>query len=75
MTQTQPGRPTDTPRLPRLLSAMEAADALGLSVLTVRLWARHRKIPHRRIGSRILFAPDDIQNIIQRSLVPAREDR
>src|SRR5262245_43661455 len=70
----EPGRPNDTPRTPRLLSAVEAADTLGVSVLTVRLWARHRKIPHRRIGSRILFAPDDVRRIIEKAFVRPREE-
>jgi len=57
-----------------LFSAVEAADALGVSVFSVRLWARTRRIPCRRLGSRLLFSTDDLDRIVKAALVPAREE-
>jgi excisionase family DNA binding protein len=38
-----------------LLTADEAAELLHLHVNTLRLWARQQKVPHHRLGRRLVF--------------------
>lgn len=57
-----------------LLSAMEAADALGISART--LWSLsvpRGDLPIVRIGSRIAYSPEDLKTFIEsrRQVTPA----
>jgi excisionase family DNA binding protein len=71
----QPGASERTRQLPeQLLSVDEAAHALGLSPFTVRVWARVRRIPCRRLGRRVLFHPVDLESVVAPALVPARRE-
>jgi len=52
----------------RLVSACEAAVALGIAASTLYGLARQRKIPFVRLGDRLLF---DVQEIIDFSRIPS----
>lgn len=52
----------------RLIAASEAAAQLGVAKSTIYLLCRQRKIPHIRIGDRLLF---DLDEIIAATHVPA----
>jgi excisionase family DNA binding protein len=55
----------------KLLGAAEAAPLLGIAVPTLYGLARQRKIPHIRLGDRLLF---DVDEIIAAAKVPAEEE-
>lgn len=44
-----------------LLSVQEAADLLGCSVYAIFKWRRQKSIPYLKIGSRLLFDPDRLE--------------
>ena len=45
----------------KLIGAEELAQTLSLSPKTLYNWAKNRKIPHFRLGSRVLFDPKEVQ--------------
>ena len=51
----------------KLPSVDEAAAALGLSVATVRKYTYLRKLPFVKLGGRLLFRPDHLQQLIERN--------
>ncbi len=52
----------------KLLTAREAACELGVAAPTLYEWARKRKIPHVRLGDRVLF---EVEEILRLGRVPA----
>lgn len=48
----------------KLTTTDELATQLRVSKKTIQRWCRERRIPHIRIGGRILFRDDDIQAAI-----------
>jgi len=52
----------------RLITATEASAQLGVAKSTLYLLCRQRKIPHIRLGDRLLF---DLEEIIAATHVPA----
>jgi excisionase family DNA binding protein len=57
-----------------LLNVKQTAKILGISVKTVRHKVLHRLIPYVKLRGRVLFRPDQLWELIERSTVPARED-
>lgn len=55
----------------QLMGAAETAKILGVSPPTLYQLARQRKIPHLRIGDRVLF---DIDEVLAAIHVPAEND-
>lgn len=53
------------------LTAEDVSQELGgaVSAYTVKVWARQKKIPHRRIGRFVRFAPEDVAAIKARAYV------
>jgi excisionase family DNA binding protein len=54
---------SSTPVLPvltTLLTAAEAATNLKIHPVTILRWAREDKIPHIRLGRKVLFSPEQI---------------
>jgi len=49
----------------RLLSVEEAAKYLGVQKSTIYAWAWRRKIPSVKIGRRLLFDREDLDQIIE----------
>lgn len=60
---------------PRLRSLPEAAECLGLSVKTLRMWVWRRSIDYVRVGRCIRISDETLDKIIERGTVPARERR
>jgi excisionase family DNA binding protein len=56
----------------RLITATEASAQLGVARSTLYDLARRRKIPHIRLGDRLLF---DLEEIIAVSRVPAEDEQ
>ena len=53
-----------------LLSLRDAAIRLGLKEVTVRTWARRRKIASVRLGRRLLIPAAEIQRLIEDFTTP-----
>jgi excisionase family DNA binding protein len=49
----------------------EAAEELGLSPATIRLWIRQRKIGYVRLGRAVRIPPSEIRRIVERGTVAA----
>jgi excisionase family DNA binding protein len=58
----------------RPLNLREAADALGLSVRTLRAWIARKQIKHVRLGRAIRILPRDVEELLRRSTVQAEGD-
>jgi excisionase family DNA binding protein len=57
----------------RPLTIREAAEALGLSEHCLRSWVATRKLGYVRLGRAIRIPATEIQRILERGWVPARE--
>ena len=55
-----------------LFDVSQAAKELGVSPVTMRRKTKMGEIPHRRMGGLIRYTPQDLQDYIDRSAVPAR---
>lgn len=55
----------------KLLSVPEAAELLSLSVIYVYKLVEARRIPHVRVGKRVLLESDSLLNWIAARRVPA----
>jgi hypothetical protein len=64
--------PAQQPPLDPLLDVNQVAK---ISVKTVRHHVLHRLIPYVKLRGRVLFRPDQIWDLIERSTVPARDDQ
>lgn len=59
----------------RLRSLPTAAEALGVSVKTLRGWIYRRSIPYVKVGRAVRISDETIQRIIDRGTMPALEER
>lgn len=57
----------------RPLTLKEAADALGLSVHTLRAWIAKKQIRHVRLGRAIRILPGVVEELLRRSMVEVRQ--
>ena len=58
------------------LSIREAAIRLGISPFTLRTWLRQRKLPHYKLGRRVVLDPSDVETFFRKCRVePRRTDR
>jgi excisionase family DNA binding protein len=55
-----------------LYDVFQAAKELGISPINIRRKTRLGEIPHRRLGGLIRYTPQDLQDYIDRSAVPAK---
>lgn len=53
------------------MTTKEVAQYLGYSLVYVRELTRARRIPFYKIGGRLLFKPEDIQNFLEQARVEA----
>jgi excisionase family DNA binding protein len=44
-----------------LITVKEASRWLSMPVFTLYSWAQARKIPHHKLGKRVMFAVDDLK--------------
>jgi excisionase family DNA binding protein len=45
-----------------LISAVKAAELLGVHPVTILRWAREDRIPHRRLGRKVKFRISDLNS-------------
>ncbi len=48
-----------------LIPVKEAATWLGISAFTLYSWAQSHRIPHYKIGKRVMFSKDDLKQWIE----------
>lgn len=48
-----------------LLNVPEAASYLHISISTLYRWVHQKKIKHVKIGSRVLFSQDDLNEFVK----------
>lgn len=48
-----------------LLTVKEASGWLGISVFTIYSWAQGRKLPHYKIGKRVMFSKDELKRWLE----------
>ncbi|OGX85088.1 hypothetical protein BEN47_15330 [Hymenobacter lapidarius] len=63
-TPTTASRP-ERPAVQALLSVKEAAAFLDVCVASIHAWKRRGLLPYRKLGSRTLFSPEDLQAALQ----------
>jgi excisionase family DNA binding protein len=56
-----------------LLTLIEAARWIRLSPHTLRAWVFQRRIPVVRLGRRVLFRREDVETLVEKSLVEAKD--
>lgn len=54
-----------------LLTVPESALFLRLRPTTIRSWILHRRIPYLKLGGRVCLRREDLEALVDRSLVPA----
>jgi len=59
--------------MPELLDLREGAKELKLSIHTLRAWTYQKRIPFVRLGRRILLRRQDLESIVNKNLVQAKE--
>lgn len=57
----------------RLRSLPQTAEALGVSVKTLRGWIYRRTIPYVKVGRAVRISDETIEKIINRGTMPALE--
>lgn len=57
-----------------LLDFREGAKELKLSIHTLRAWAYQKKIPVVRLGRRVLLRRIDLENLVAKNLIEAKEE-
>ena len=60
-----------TPSRKRLIDIHQLCDKYSFSPWTVRTWCSQRKIPHCKIGSRVLFDVAEIESWLKGQAIPA----
>lgn len=57
----------------RLLNVHEAAKLLGVSVSSLRLWTRARRLSTVRLGRMVRISPAEIERMVAEGTIPARK--
>ena len=55
-----------------LLDPKEAAKAMRCSIHTIRAWTYQRKLPAVRLGRKVLFRREDIENFIKKNIIESK---
>jgi excisionase family DNA binding protein len=54
-----------------LINLREGSQMLRLSIHTLRSWIYQKRLPHVRLGRRVLLRKEDLENLINKSVVEA----
>ena len=55
--------------IPVLYNYKEASEQLRLSIFTLRRWVSEKRLPHVKLGGRVLFSRENIIEIVEASKV------
>jgi excisionase family DNA binding protein len=58
-----------------LMNLKESSEFLRLSIFTLRAWIYANRIPYVRLGRRILLRRQDLERLIERSVVEPKQAR
>ena len=58
----------------KLIPFKEGMARLGMTIHVGRKWIRERRLPHFRMGSRIMLDEGDIERFIESNRVPSRDE-
>jgi excisionase family DNA binding protein len=58
---------------PRVVSVEEAARTIGLKPSTIRAWIGARKFGSVHLGRRVMIPMEEIDDLLERGLIPARK--
>jgi excisionase family DNA binding protein len=59
----------------KLMSIKELAKKAGVSVSTINRKKREGKLPHHKIGSRVVLTPEDVTQFFESCKVDPKEDK
>ena len=59
----------------KLLTVVEAAEALGIKPATIRAWLTQRKLPRVSCGRAVRIPASAVAQFIEHNTIPAREPR
>jgi excisionase family DNA binding protein len=57
-----------------LLNLREGAKELKLSIHTLRAWTYQKKIPFVRLGRRVLLRRQDLEELVKKNVVEAKQE-
>ena len=57
-----------------LMDLREGAKELKLSIHTVRAWIYQKRLPHVRLGRRVLLRKTDLEDLVNKSVVEAEKE-
>jgi len=57
-------KPAEKPLEPIAVNSVQASQLLGVSEKTLYTWTRDSKIPHRRIGRRLLYSVETLKAFV-----------
>ena len=57
-----------------LLNLREGARELKLSIHTLRAWTYQKRIPFVRLGRRILLRREDLEELVKKNVIEAKEE-
>lgn len=57
----------------RRFSYREAAQQLGCSEISLRRWVSQGKVDHLKVGGRVFFTQQQLEQFLSDSFVPAKE--
>lgn len=57
----------------QLLTVVESARELRLSVFTIRSWIYAKRIPCVRLGRRVFLRKEDLEKLVSDNLIEAKE--
>lgn len=57
----------------KLLNVNQLADILGIKRITIYEWVHDKKIPFIKLGKRVLFHPQDVEEFIMANKVKSKD--
>lgn len=57
-----------------LLNLREGSEATRLSIHTLRAWIYQKRLPCVRLGRRVLLRREDLEKLITKNLIEAKEE-
>lgn len=58
-----------------IMTVPEAAKVMRVAEVTTRKWVAERRIPHIRLGSRIMIRKKDVIDFLDKNYHPAKESQ
>jgi len=60
--------------MPELLDLREGAKELKLSIHTLRAWTYQKRIPFVRLGRRVLLRREDLEELVKKNVIEAKDE-